>query len=377
MQEIFIKLRFKFIQLEKKLKQKSGIPEGETWDYVFDGLFDKMAILHQEPEAKADISKRVVEGMTTGKLYWIEVILASFIATLGLLQNSVAVILGAMLIAPLLRPIQGLAYAISVGRVKLFWKSSKLLIFSILVSVFIPWTLLYLLPNAETTAEILARTQPNLLDLLIAIFSAFIAILAHAYKRLHESIAGVAMATALMPPLVVVGLELYWGNLNLAFSAGALFFTNLVAILVVGVLMFILYGFNPHREQAKSSLGKILFLLFTIFFLWGIFSYNLEKIQDQRVIEKETSQELETILKNLLPGTKIKNLEIRPEEKKYIVEGDLYIPENLKFTRGKLKMIQKELSSGISEDFSLEFDVVRTVIFETESKEKIENKKFP
>ena len=358
-----VKLRFWWLQTQKKLKKFLGVPEGEAWDYVFDVVFDRLAIMKQADEAKAEISQRIIEGVTTKKLYWLEVTLSALIATFGLMQNSVAVIIGAMLIAPLLRPIQGLAYAIVVGRAALFWQSLKLLLGSCAVAVLIPMGVLYFFSDAEATSEILARTQPNLLDLLIAVFSAVVAILAFAYKRLNESVAGVAMATALMPPLVVIGIQVWWGSWGLALGATLLFITNLVAILAVGAVLFIFYGFNPHRGQTESLLGKLVFLLLSLVGLWGILSYNLNSIAVQRAVVQKTQVQLEKIITAELPGTRVKNISFRNDEDTLVVTGTIYISESQNLSRGEFNRIETDIAESLGQNVYLELDLIRTLSF--------------
>jgi len=357
------KLRFKWLQAQKKLKEFFGLPEGATWDYVFDGAFDKLAFMQQPPEAKAEIAKRIVQGITTKRLYWCEVVLSALVATFGLMQNSVAVIIGAMLIAPLLRPIQGLSYAIVTGRAVLFAKALRLLLFSVLLAVLVPMVVLWFFPSAESTTEIAARTQPNLLDLLIAVFSAVIAILAFAYKRLTESVAGVAMATAIMPPLVVIGMQIWWGNWALVWGASLLFVTNLVAILAVGTVLFMFYGFNPHRSQTESSLGKIIFLLLSLVGLWAILSYNLNNIAEQRAAVAKTQTQLEQIITAQVPGTRVKNLNFRNDEDTLVVTGTIYIAESHNLTRAQFNVMEAQIAKDLGQDVYLELDLVRTLSF--------------
>lgn len=358
-----VKLRFKWLRAQKKMKIFLGVPEGESWDYVFDNLFSRMAIMRQSDEAKAEISQRVIDGICTKKLYWLEVILSALIATLGLMQNSVAVIIGAMLIAPLLRPIQGLAYAIVIGRALLFARALRLLLLSILVAVLIPMVVLFFFPGAESTPEIAARTQPNLLDLLIAIFSAVVAILAFAYKRLHESIAGVAMATAIMPPLVVIGMQLWWGSYALAWGATLLFATNLVAILAVGTVLFIFYGFNPHRKATESSLGKLAFLFVMLLGLWFMLAYNLKQIQIQREVLKNAEIALESTIANRLPGTRLTNLNLREDEDTLVVTGTLYVSESQNLSRDEFNAMEMAVEKRLNQKVYLALDLVRTLSF--------------
>lgn len=360
------RLKFKWQQTERWLKRKLDIPEDRGWDMILDRLFDRLALMNQEPEAKADIAQRVQAGVTTGRLYWLEVLLSALVATFGLLQSSAAVIIGAMLIAPLLRPIQGMAYSIVVGRASLLAKSFRLLFMSVILSVLVPMLVLILLQNAETTTEITARTQPNLLDLLIAIFSAFIAILAFAYKRLSESVAGVAMATALMPPLVVIGMQLWWQNYDLAWGATLLFFTNLIAILTVGAVLFLFYGFNPHREKTESSLGKIVFLFLSVAALWWVLSYNLQQIQQQRLENQNFKATLQNILQEHRVRGRIENITIHAEQDATVVNGVLYVPSSVNLTRAKFNQIEQQIAKKLGKNIYLELDLLRTLNFEKE-----------
>jgi uncharacterized hydrophobic protein (TIGR00271 family) len=360
---MYIKIRFWWIQTQKKLKTLLGLSADDPWDMVFDNVFDRLAIMRQTDEGKAEISKRVNEGISTGKLYWLEVILSALIATLGLMQNSVAVIIGAMLIAPLLRPIQGLAYSIALGRPSLFAKALRLLGLSVLVSILVPMTVLFFFPGAESTAEIAARTQPNLLDLLIAIFSAIVAILAFAYKRLHESIAGVAMATAIMPPLVVIGMQIWWGSWALALGATLLFITNLVAILVVGAVLFLFYGFNPHRNETESSIGKLAFLVLTLTGLWFILSYNLSQIQSQNAMQERAEEVLQKQITLKLPGTEIENIFLSEEEDTLVINGTLLVPESVNLTQAEYNEIEAEVSKSLNQSVYLGLNMVRTISF--------------
>jgi len=359
----FVKIRFWWIQTQKKIKILFGATEDDSWDFVFDKSFNRLAILQQTDERKSEISQAVNEGIKTNKLYWLEVTLSALIATFGLMQNSVAVIIGAMLIAPLLRPIQGLAYSIVLGRPYLFARAFRLLALSVLVSILVPIVVLYFFPGTESTSEIAARTQPNLLDLLIAIFSAVVAILAFAYKRLNESVAGVAMATAIMPPLVVIGMQIWWGNWELALGATLLFLTNLVATLAVGAVLFIFYGFNPHRSETESSLGKLAFLFLTLLGLWLVLSYNLKQIEIQRQQVDRTQIELQKLVKEKIPGAGVEDISLTDTKEALEVSGKLVILESQSITRATFSSIENSLAEALQENVVLKLDLVRTLRF--------------
>jgi len=180
--------------------------------------------------------------------YWIEVLFAAGIATLGLVLNSAAVIIGAMLISPLMGSILGNGLALAAGDVILAVRATIKLLLSCLLAVLFALLLVSLLPFKEMTPEILARTQPNILDLVVALFSGAVGSVAICKKPkgVVTSIPGVAIAVALMPPLCVVGYGFgiavsvnMTNGLRIARGGGLLFFTNLVAITFTAMIVFL------------------------------------------------------------------------------------------------------------------------------------------
>ncbi|WP_414623208.1 TIGR00341 family protein [Calothrix sp. CCY 0018] len=192
--------------------------------------------------------------------YWIEVIFAAGIATVGLVLNSPAVIIGAMLISPLMGSILGNGLALAAGDVILALRAIIKLALSCLVAILFAVFLVSVLPFKEMTPEILARTQPNILDLVVALFSGAVGSLAVCKKPkgVATSIPGVAIAVALMPPLCVVGygfgiaLSVNMVNgLRVASGGGLLFFTNLVAITFTAMTVFLALHIDSVRTKQK------------------------------------------------------------------------------------------------------------------------------
>ena len=192
--------------------------------------------------------------------YWIEVIFSAGIATVGLVLNSPAVIIGAMLISPLMGSILGNGLALAAGDVILALRASIKLGLSCLVAILFAVLLVSVLPFKEMTPEILARTQPNILDLVVALFSGAVGSLAICKKPkgVATSIPGVAIAVALMPPLCVVGygfgiaLSVNMVNgLRVARGGGLLFFTNLVAITFTAMTVFLALHIDSVRTKQK------------------------------------------------------------------------------------------------------------------------------
>lgn len=175
--------------------------------------------------------------------YYIMVVLSCSVATYGLLSNSTAVIIGAMLIAPLMNPILGGALALITGSNKLLKVTMKAEFIGAGIAIVLSTLLTLLLPVSELTPEILARTEPTLIDLIIALASGAAGTYAICYRQ-GATLPGVAIATALMPPLCVVGISLAKQEFQLAAGALLLFLANMVAIIVIGILIFKIAGFK-------------------------------------------------------------------------------------------------------------------------------------
>ena len=176
--------------------------------------------------------------------YIILTVSACLIATFGLISNSTAVIIGAMLVAPLMLPLRALAFGALEGDFSLF----KRAFFSIFGATILSLIVSYMAGDAANIpqfgSEVLSRTQPNLVDLGIAIVAGGISSFAKVRKGVSDVIAGTAIAVALMPPLCVVGLALSQQQLSFAKGAFILYLTNLLGITLSCMIVFILAGYT-------------------------------------------------------------------------------------------------------------------------------------
>ncbi|MEA5580344.1 DUF389 domain-containing protein [Nodularia harveyana UHCC-0300] len=195
--------------------------------------------------------------------YWIQVLFAAGIATLGLVLNSPAVIIGAMLISPLMGGILANGLALAAGDVILAMRALLNLLLSCFLAISFAVLLVTLLPFKEITSEILARTRPNILDLVIALFSGAVGSVAICKepRGVATSIPGVAIAVALMPPLCVVGYGIGVAislnaaqGLQVASGGGLLFFTNLVAITFTAMLVFL--GLHIDNDLVRERVRQ-------------------------------------------------------------------------------------------------------------------------
>ena len=168
--------------------------------------------------------------------------LATALAALGLMQDSIPVVIGAMLVAPLMSPLIGAGFALVQGNISLFKDSIKAMFFGIAGGLLISLVLGFLTPQYEPTLEIMARGNVNLLDLGVAVLSGMAAAYSMGRPDLFATVAGVAIAAALVPPLAVIGMATAAGVFWLAGAASVLLITNLVAIVLGAAIIFRLLG---------------------------------------------------------------------------------------------------------------------------------------
>lgn len=325
-------------------------------------FFRAIALLSQSPEKKEEIAEIVVKDAQSDRLYWMEIVLSGLIATFGLLQNSVAVIIGAMLIAPLLRPMQAMGFGIASGKPKIFWKGTHLLLKSILISIGVALIFAFFIPLKIETPEILARTAPNLLDFFIAVFSAIIAFLSLSYHRLSSSVAGVAMAAALMPPLCTVGIEIALLNFAAAWGSFLLFVVNLLAIVLVGVVMFLMYGFTPHQQEKKKRSNRNIILLLGALLLTLIpLTSSLLSISSKISVEKKAHTLLEELIPQKIPNASLTSFTVvSVDDENIVMTGQLQIPENTQIFKTTYNSLLSELENSFQKNIVLDFQMLRT-----------------
>ena len=223
------------------------------------------------PADHADLLHDLSTGSAWGSDFITMLGLASAIASLGLLQNSPAVVIGSMLLAPLMTPLLGLGLALGQADVRVMRLCGKSIGLGFLLTLAVSYLIGIITPAGVTLPdEVLARGGPNVLDLLIAVFAAAAATFAMARPNISGAIAGVAIATALVPPVCAVGISLAHGEWLNAFGASALFFTNLVAIIVMSSFTFSLLGITAaralprHRRRAVLGRWSLVVLLLVL-----------------------------------------------------------------------------------------------------------------
>lgn len=250
------------------------------------------------------IVEQISDGVTfRGANLWV-LIFAIFIACLGLNLNSTAVIIGAMLISPLMGPIIGMGLAVGRADLELLKRSLTNYGVSTVISVLTAALYFQLTPLTEAQSELLARTSPTLYDVLIALFGGAAGILALSTGGKGNVIPGVAIATALMPPLCTAGYGLAMGEWSFFFGACYLFFINTVFIALATYLGVCLLQFKPKQFVDKARLAVVnryIAVIVVVTMLPAV--YMTTQIIRQSVFENHVKQFVKQELNH--PGTRI------------------------------------------------------------------------
>ena len=250
------------------------------------------------------IVEQISDGVTfRGANLWV-LIFAIFIACLGLNLNSTAVIIGAMLISPLMGPIIGMGLAVGRADLELLKRSLTNYGVSTVISVLTAALYFQLTPLTEAQSELLARTSPTLYDVLIALFGGAAGILALSTGGKGNVIPGVAIATALMPPLCTAGYGLAMGEWSFFFGACYLFFINTVFIALATYLGVRLLQFQPKQFVDKARLAVVnryIAVIVVVTMLPAV--YMTTQIIRQSVFENHVKQFVKQELNQ--PGTRI------------------------------------------------------------------------
>ena len=242
------------------------------------------------------VIKQITNGINfQGSNLWI-LIFAVFIASLGLNVNSTAVIIGAMLISPLMGPIIGMGLALGIADLDLFKQSIKNYLVSTFISVITATIYFTLSPITDAQSELLARTSPTLYDVLIALFGGAAGFLATSTKGRNNVVPGVAIATALMPPLCTAGYGLAVQNTSYFFGAFYLYFINTVFIAFttcVGVrfLHFHRKQFVNREQMRRVNLYIVTIIIITIipasYMTWNIIKQSVFENNIENFVTKE------------------------------------------------------------------------------------------
>ncbi len=332
----------------------------------------------------------VIESITKGVIFrgtnlWV-LVFAIFIASLGLNMNSTAVIIGAMLISPLMGPIMGLGLGTGINDLALVRKALSNYFFAAIVGLITSTIYFSISPLNDAHSEILARTTPNIYDVLIALFGGLAGIVATSTKQKGNVIPGVAIATALMPPLCTAGYGLATFQFNYSIGALYLFIINTVFIalatfVTVRLLKFPFKHLPDEKAEKKSkriiSAIVVVTLLPSIYFGYDIVKNDKFIKEANRFIEteaifpgdyllKKTIDEKEKSIELIFGGNEIKPAEIeklKNKLKNYELEGtNLEIKQGFAYLKEEKKLNQVNPLSDVLAQKEKELEIINNKI---------------
>lgn len=280
-------------------------------------------------------------------------ILSVILAATGLFMNSAPVIIGAMILAPLMAPIISLSMGVVRSEQNMLISSLKTIFWGVFTALMVAMVYSWLMPLHTVTPEIAARLNPNLLDLMVAIVSGIAGAYASARSQVAKSLAGVAIAVALIPPLGVTGIGLGWGDWPIVIGSFLLFMTNLVGITLAASLTFIVMGYSPVKRAKKG-------ISYT-FVLMGLISIPLMMSFYELVQKNALMQELQQV--EWINGND-KNIEIEVTDVDLSFNGHVRVWVDITSREDvaseTLRAIQEKMQQKVGQQ--VELDITRRIL---------------
>ena len=331
----------------------------------------KLFNLHQGEEKKEKVIEDILSNISfRGANLWI-LACAILIASIGLNVNSTAVIIGAMLISPLMGPIVGAGFALATYDFDLLKKTGRSLLIATIVSLTVSFIYFYISPFKDVQSELLARTSPTIYDVLIAFVGGLVGAISLTRQDKGNPIPGVAIATALMPPLCTAGFGLATGNISFFLGAFYLYSINCFFIGIATFLIIKYLKYTP-KNTGNEALNKRLRVVITTLVILIVtpslyLAYSLLKEKEfhenvSHYITAEFENSGYTIIyKKIRYNTNPKSIELAFLDKKFSDEELKMLQSNLKnfnllntelIVRQKESEIDKEILSEINKNKS-------------------------
>lgn len=268
---------------------------GETISAVW-SWFDRF-LPRLTREDRISAYKEIRRGGRPNRDFFSMIALSASIASLGLILDSAAVIIGAMLVAPLMSAIIGMGMAVINGDMRFLLQSANATVKGSLLAVLTGIVFGLINFQGEITSQILQRTSPTILDLVVALISGIAAAYALCRKNVSNSLPGVAIAVALVPPLATVGVCLSIGFWGMAVGALKLFLSNMVAIIFASALVFASFGFRPDKEYKKDQRRMKVFhrsfyatFLLVVMMIFLLVTRTVDEVKDANFDEEVRSE---------------------------------------------------------------------------------------
>ena len=325
----------------KKVYLIDKLPRGETKkDMVAKSL---PWLKHASTEEYKELFTQLRENAKPRQTYVVLMILSTLLATFGLFSNSSPVIIGAMILAPLMSPIISLSMGVLRQDRSLIKSSTVTILVGLGVGYLFAIILTLITPLSDLNTEISARTNPNIIDLGIAVVSGVAGAYAHSKEQIAKTLAGVAIAVALVPPLAVSGIGIGWGNWSVFFGSFLLLLTNLTGMVLAGSLTFLLTGYSPFRLARKG----LLISGFIVLALSIPLGYGFVKIVQENQI-------IQSVNHYTVDGIEIKDVAV---VKYNPLTLSIKVVSNNQLTEEEMDKIKTEIEAILDREVSLEINV--------------------
>ncbi len=315
-----------------------------------------------------DLQDKIHSQSHFSVLYFTLLITSVLVCTLGLLINSSAVVIGGMLIAPLMWPLSRIGFGVARRARHHIVRGVLLVLASVLIGTISAYLISYISPIKSLNDEILARTQPNLMDLFIALAAGLVAAIAITQKKIADSLAGVAIAASLMPPLCTVGITLSLGRYSDAAGALLLFSINAACISLVTaiVISYNLYlrtkKFNISTRAAVVNALFVVLLAIPLGYFLLIYSFEVKSYE-------EVNKALQSYSLQSEKGVVFENVKVETSAgEKVEVQADVLIPNSATFTYLDNEELLSELKKVVGNDVTLNLRIQN--VFEPVSKDQ-------
>jgi uncharacterized hydrophobic protein (TIGR00271 family) len=313
------------------------------------------------PEEKELVGTDIAQSAVSSFDFFLLVVLSCSIATLGLITDSPAVIIGAMLVAPLMSPIIGIGLASITGNANLTRNSAISLVVGVILAVLLSSLMTIInthLPFVvlqEIPAEITARSHPSPIDLGIALFGGLAAAYALTRPNISAALPGVAIATALMPPLCTIGIGIAMGRWDIAGGATLLFITNAITIAFASALVFSLRGFAPETHITNHHLPRTLVVsaLITLILLIPLTFYSVsffKQANENRLINEVVTRQIDQIRAELVGLTS--------KQGENGIDMILTVRTNAPLSYKQVIELQKGIVEGLNQPVSLKVNQI-------------------
>lgn len=303
---------------------------------------------HASTEDFKDLYFQLRSNASCTSAFFMFMVLSAALASLGLLANSAPVIIGAMILAPLMAPIISMAMGFVRQDTALLQDSGKTVLTGAIVAIAVATVFAVLIPLTTETHELRARLHPNLLDLLVAVFSGIAGAYAHARTQVAKSLAGVAIAVALVPPLAASGIGLAWLKTEVAGGALLLFLTNLAGIVFAAAATFYCLGFAPFHRARKGLVVALMAVLLLAIPLSVSFN-QLRRYSD--IMHR--LEALDT------PGLLVRNYQLRSLQRPLVIGAEVLTSRTP--DPAQLKQLQTHIEQQLAEPVVLEVNWLMTV----------------